>query len=335
MINVAIVGLGFWGLRLLQAISGHCQTIRVVAVVTKREVGSEVLQRHKGLEIFPDFNEAVKSSTIDAVVLTSRHSDHYRQILIAAENGKSVFCEKPFTLTTKEALDAIKLLTVKKICWTVGFNRRFAPAFLELKSLIKQGLIGTVTHAEAHHTAPLGFDLVRGHWRSLEREAPAGGMTSRGLHTLDALIDVVGEISEICSFSEKRVLSPPIEVDDVTSFLIRFKSGVTGVFSTLITTASSWHLRIFGTQGWIEMRDEITLSIKKIQDKDPTQITLKPVDKEALELDNFATGILENRCALIDPKKIFNGIAALEAIKESSDKRRWVKLASFPSALKT
>jgi len=62
---------------------------------------------------------------------------------------------------------------------------------------------------------------------------------------------------------------------------------------------------------------------------------LKPVDKEALELDNFATAILENRGALIDPKKIFNGIAALEAIKESSDTRRWVKLASFPSALRT
>ena len=44
---------------------------------------------------------------VDAVVLATPHSMHATQVIAAAAAGKHVYCEKPFTLTKREAEDAV------------------------------------------------------------------------------------------------------------------------------------------------------------------------------------------------------------------------------------
>jgi predicted dehydrogenase/threonine dehydrogenase-like Zn-dependent dehydrogenase len=89
-----------------------------------------------------EYEEILKDPQIDAVLIASRNQHHAPQALAALRAGKHVFVEKPMALTAAECdqLTAAVEETGKQL--TVGFNRRFAPFYLELK------------HALARRTSP-------------------------------------------------------------------------------------------------------------------------------------------------------------------------------------
>jgi len=83
-----------------------------------------------------EFEEVLKDPAIDIVLIVSRNQDHAKQALAALEAGKHVFVEKPMALTDEECrqLTAAVARTGKHL--TVGFNRRFAPYYLEVKKAL-------------------------------------------------------------------------------------------------------------------------------------------------------------------------------------------------------
>ena len=80
-----------------------------------------------------DYQEVLNGPEIDVVLIASRHEDHFAQALAALKAGKHVFLEKPMALTEDQCrqLHRAVLETGKQL--TVGFNRRFAPVYLEQK----------------------------------------------------------------------------------------------------------------------------------------------------------------------------------------------------------
>ena len=120
---------------------------------------------------------------------------------------------------------------------SIGFNRRHAPSFVEMLKSIRSGRIGDVLHIEATHSGPTGYSLDTTSWRSTRAEAPAGGMTARGIHTLDGMIQIAGPVASVYAFSDKRKLAPEVDMDDTTSMLLRFAGGATGSLSTVFVTA--------------------------------------------------------------------------------------------------
>jgi predicted dehydrogenase/threonine dehydrogenase-like Zn-dependent dehydrogenase len=80
-----------------------------------------------------DYDEILKDTSVDTVVIVSRNQQHASQALAALRAGKNVFVEKPLALTEQDclALDSAVHETSKQL--TVGFNRRYAPSYLALK----------------------------------------------------------------------------------------------------------------------------------------------------------------------------------------------------------
>lgn len=126
----------------------------------------------------------------------------------------------------------------------LGFNRRYAPAFVEMKRRILAGEIGELLHIEGQHSGPSGYKLKH-NWRATRAELPAGGMAPRGIHTLDSMINLGGLVSEVYAHSARRTLQAPIDMDDTTSMLLKFKSGITGYFATIFVTGELWRVLIF------------------------------------------------------------------------------------------
>src|SRR5438094_8849221 len=99
MINAAIVGLGWWGRTLVESVQGS-DFIRFVAGAT-RTVSPEVksfADTYK-LRLAESFDALLKDLNVQAVVLSTPHSMHTRQVIAAAQAGKHVFCEQPLALT--------------------------------------------------------------------------------------------------------------------------------------------------------------------------------------------------------------------------------------------
>ena len=108
MINIAIVGLGWWGQTLVESVSGNSEKLRFVSAVSRSasETAKEFTQLHK-MNLVQDFDTILADPRIDAVVLATPHSLHTEETIAVAEAGKHVFCEKPFALSKADAESAV------------------------------------------------------------------------------------------------------------------------------------------------------------------------------------------------------------------------------------
>src|SRR5205823_487030 len=80
-----------------------------------------------------EYDEILKDPAIDAVLIASRNQHHAPQSLAALRAGKHVFVEKPMALTAAECDALCQAVEESGRRLTVGFNRRFAPYYRELK----------------------------------------------------------------------------------------------------------------------------------------------------------------------------------------------------------
>ena len=132
MLRVAIYGAGHWGTRLIASVHGKSEKIRFVTAITRDLAGKRALADRFGLALTTSYANVLADPNIDAVVLCTPHSQHAGDVIAAAKAGKHVFCEKPFTLTTEDAQTAIAACSAAGVTLHVGFNRRYAPAYLEM-----------------------------------------------------------------------------------------------------------------------------------------------------------------------------------------------------------
>ncbi len=318
MLKAAVYGLGRWGNRLVESVQGSGK-IQFVKAISRDPASQKEFSQKTGIKVVSSYGRVLKDPEINAVVLTTPHSLHMKQIIQAAKAGKHVFVEKPMTLTRKTAEKAIEATRAAGVTLGIGLNRRYAPSFVEMMSRIRAGQIGDVLHVEAAHSGPTGYGLTPDTWRSTRAEAPGGGMTARGIHTLDSMIQIAGLVNSVYAFSDNRKLPAGVDMDDTTSMLLKFANGVTGYLSALFTTAELYRVHVFGSKGWLELRGDTDLTFRGLQGA-PEKITLPAVDKERAELEAFADAVEAKKPFLVPPEEAINGVAVLEAIVVSAAK---------------
>lgn len=87
-------------------------------------------------------NELLNDEDIEVIFITTRHDTHARYVVEALDRRKHVFVEKPLCLNELELEEIIKAYTraneTNFVSLMVGYNRRFAPLSIKLKSLFKE-----------------------------------------------------------------------------------------------------------------------------------------------------------------------------------------------------
>src|SRR3954467_4708998 len=254
MIRAAIVGIGGWGRNLVTAVQGKSEHIRFVAGATRTPEKAREFSRQHELSLAGSFEQMLADRGLDAIVLATPHSQHCTQIIAAARAGKHVFVEKPLGLDARDAERAVRECAEHRVTLAVGYNWRFQPALQEAKRMLDDGRLGKLLHIEGNFCGPSAYRFARGHWRQDRDEAPAGGMTGRGVHVVDAMLYLAGDqIASVVAQSDRLVHD--YGVDDTTSVLFRFRTGASAYLGTVIATAETWRLQLFGSKGWIEVGD--------------------------------------------------------------------------------
>ena len=251
MIKAAIVGLGWWGKTLVESGEGS-DAISFVAGATRTVTPEvEAFAKDKKFKLAPSYEALLADPGIDAVVLATPHSMHAAQVIAAAAAKKHVFCEKPFTLTKREAEDAVAAVRKAGVTLGLGYNRRFHPEMTRLREQVKSGELGTILHIEATMTFPNALFLKPSHWRADKNETPCGGLMPMGVHAVDGMIDLVGPIDHVFCQSFRRVVE--IDADDTTSILFRMKDGMSGYLGTMTATGPGFSFQVFGSKGWVRL----------------------------------------------------------------------------------
>jgi predicted dehydrogenase len=324
MLRVAIYGLGRWGNRLLESVR-ESDKVRVTTAISRDPARHAELAARTGIKIVSSYARVLKDPDIDAVILATPHSQHCKQVEQAAAAGKHVFVEKPFTLTRKTAERAIDACKQAGITLALGFNRRFAPSFVEMIRRIEAGEIGEVLHVEGQNSGATGHSLKVGNWRATRKEAPGGGMTARGIHALDCMIRIAGPVASVYASSQKRALPTEIDMDDTTAMLLKFERGASGCLTAVFVTGDYWRVAALGSKGWLEIRSDTELVARGLSGA-PQRTQFEAVDKERAELEAFADAVAAKRAFVVSPEEMINGVAVLESIEKSSAKGRAIDL---------
>jgi predicted dehydrogenase/threonine dehydrogenase-like Zn-dependent dehydrogenase len=225
---VGFIGAGNYASATLLPRLAGLGDVSLAHVATTRSLSAANAQRRFGFTTASTEADAVlNDESLDAIFIVTRHHTHADLVCRALRTGKAVFVEKPLALTSEEVDRIVEVVAeTGNDRLMVGFNRRFAPLFTEMKSQI--GSVSSKSVARYLVSAgPLAADSWYGN------EALEGSrFTGEGGHFIDTLSWWVGSLPE-----EVYAVSGPGQ-DDVQVSL-RFENGASGV----ITYATNGNVR--------------------------------------------------------------------------------------------
>jgi predicted dehydrogenase len=335
MIRAAVVGIGHWGRTLVSAVQGNSDKIRFTAGHTRTRAKAEAFCAEKGIALRDSLDAILADPQIDAVYFATPHTEHGGQVERAAAAGKHVFMEKPFTLDRRGAAAALDAVTRAGVTLGVAYPRRFHPGMRELKSRVDSGALGTIAHCYGEQNTAAGLFMAPESWRATAQEAPGGAMTALGVHNVDAMIHLFGEVDEVYASSLKRAVS--YDAEDTTSVMFAMRSGMSASMVCSLVTAVSYRLAVFGSKGCAELKTpNLDFHFTPAPSGPPTgrQVASPPQITEygaynalLAELEAFADAIAGAAPYLISHAEIFHGVAVFEAIIASAARRQPVRVA--------
>ena len=341
MVNAAIAGLGWWGKTLVESVSGVSDDLRFVAGVDPfASDETKAFTDEHGMELHTELEAALADPKVDAVVLATPHSLHTDQVVAAAEAGKHVFCEKPFALHKVDAERAVAATQKAGVTLGLDYNRRLHPEMTKLRERINSGQLGTVLHVEANMTFPNALFLKGDAWRASREEAPCGGLTPMGIHAIDGMIDLCGEIDEVYCQSFRRVVE--IDADDTTSVLFRMKEGMSGYLGTMTATGGGFSFQVFGSKGFVRLEGMTHIAGAPSEERRKKcfgTCIFKPIKGDAevwqadevdivrAVLDKFGQAVTNGTPYFIPLEEMIHGVAVTETIVKSAASHQVEKIA--------
>jgi len=234
-LRVGIIGCGWTGEQHIRAY----RSLKDVAVLAAADINERKAKRFatkwKVKVWYKDYRMLLKNPEIDAVSICVPHHLHSKISVEAAEMGKHILCEKPLAISLKEADKMIKAAEKAGIILMVAENVRFHPINLKIKELIDEGFIGEVFLARIFRDHEIHEYLRARPW-FLDKEKAGGGIwISGGIHDVDALRMLLGEVEEISMFQAKKVFLE-MEGEDTVAAIMKFKSGAVGVMTESFST---------------------------------------------------------------------------------------------------
>jgi len=149
MLRVAIIGYGYWGPNLLRNFSalGNC---KVTYLVDLRQQRLDIVNKlYPSVTTSTNLEDALTSSDVDAIVISTPVFTHYPLAKKALELGKHVLLEKPMASTVAEAEELMNLASQKGLTLMVDHTFLYTGAVNKIKALIDQGDLGNIQYFDS------------------------------------------------------------------------------------------------------------------------------------------------------------------------------------------
>ncbi|CAH0528827.1 Gfo/Idh/MocA family protein [Vibrio hippocampi] len=122
----------------------------VYAVASRsRSRSQKFAQQHNIPVCYDNYEQLLQDNEVDIVYISTPNHTHYQLSKLALENGKSVLCEKPLTMTYVQSKTLFELAKQKNLLLVEGLWTRFLPAWQWVKKAVVNGEIGIVTRLDS------------------------------------------------------------------------------------------------------------------------------------------------------------------------------------------
>ncbi|MBA4149397.1 MAG: Gfo/Idh/MocA family oxidoreductase [Verrucomicrobia bacterium] len=258
-VRVGIIGMGNMGKHHAEyLLAGKVNRCELTAVCSTSPHKLESYKQ-KGVKIFSDGEEMIRSNEVDAVLIATPHYQHTSLGIAALKAGKHVMVEKPISA---HKADAERLIAVSKehpkLVFGAMFQLRTENRYVKIKKLITDGSLGEIVRfswivtdwfrTEAYYAS--------GGWRATWRGEGGGVLINQCLHQLDMLQWLLGMPSKVRSFVQLGRFHN-IEVEDQVTAYLEFPNNATGVFTASTGEAPGTNrFEIAGTMGKLVLEND-------------------------------------------------------------------------------
>lgn len=340
-LRIALVGGGLIGRRHLTVLQSD--PAYAVAGIADPAPAAEAFIRQQGVSYFRDYLRLLDETRPDGVIVATPNQLHATVGLACVERKLPMLVEKPVADSLAAALGLVEAAERARVPVLVGHHRRHNPIMRKAAEFIASGGIGAVTAVTASWLSRKPDDYFNVTWR---REAGGGPVLINGIHDIDCLRMLCGEIESIQAATASKARGFPVE--DTAAAVIRFESGALGtlIVSDAVSAPWSWEwtsrenpfypqesqdcFLVSGTKG--------SLAVPSLDHwwHEPGQgwgdpltrrrITVTPADPYVEQMRNFADVIRGKAEPIVSGAQGTRTLAATLAITESAAADRPVRI---------
>ncbi len=247
--RVGIIGTGLQARRRIEAADGA-----VVAVAGQDFAAGAAFAAAHGIRAEKNWRALVEAADLDTVIVATPPHVHAEMSIAALEAGKHVLCEKPLARTGDEADRMIRAARSGGRVLACGFNHRHHPALAELRRLVEQGRLGRVLWARCAYGIG-GRDGYENEWRADPAQTSGGQLMEQGIHAVDLLRTVLGEVESVTAARATHVWPAMAPLEDDAMALLRHDSGaISTIHSSLTQWVNIFRLEIGGDAATAEVQ---------------------------------------------------------------------------------
>jgi UDP-N-acetyl-2-amino-2-deoxyglucuronate dehydrogenase len=230
---------------------------RIAAVHGENHEKAERLAAKYGGTHYRELDSFLAHRPMDLVAIGSPSGRHASQVIAAAHAGLHVLAEKPLGITTAE-IDRMNAECERcGVRLGVFFQDRCQPDFVRLKAFLDAGGLGRVVLATAHvkwYRPPEYYAASR--WRGTWALDGGGAVMNQGIHTLDLLLWLLGDVVRIQAATQTALHA--IEVEDTAVAVLEFRSDALGTYEATTTAfpGDRRRVEISAAQGTIRIEHD-------------------------------------------------------------------------------
>ena len=193
-VKVGIIGTG-WIAEAHAVGYKQMEDVEIVAAADLVPGKAEKFCKDNGLEgvrCYESGHAMLEAEELDAVSICTYNCQHAPCAIDALEHGVHVMLEKPFTVTTEEAIEVMRAEKKSGKILTIGFQPRLSANMQRIKLIVESGELGKVYYIQPGGGRRSGIPTPYGTSFIAKDTGGIGAMGDIGCYSLDMLLNAVG-----------------------------------------------------------------------------------------------------------------------------------------------
>lgn len=314
-IPVGIIGLGRWGAQYINLLMGS-RYFKLIAAYDLNVERLYDLAKTNGFKVANSSAELIRDHGVRAIFILTPSHLHYQDFKMVYDLGIDVYMEKPIAVEVSEAELMTQYANKSNIKLYVAHSMKMSSLFIRIKEEIARNTIGTVHMFQCNRSTGKALEKDDKTWRNDIRYAPLVPMLQLGIHYIDLVHFLFGDILSSKSFGIRDVTQSE-NVDAITTIVAC--NGIIGTICCSYATENTFDMEIYGTEGKLIISNSSLEIIKKGK----KTMLLKNSKKEnilEIEINEFY------RWVVLNEKPINTGENALKALKVFDQIRKNISL---------
>lgn len=314
-LGIALVGLGYYSEHRLAPALQETKRCYLAGVVTgSPEKAARWKAKYNlsdnGIYNYDRFDRIAANTDIDIAYIVLPNAMHHDYVIRAAMAGKHVICEKPMALSVKECEEMIRACRTANVKLSIGYRLHFEPFNQEAMRVGQQEAFGKVKFVESGFGFKIGDPAQ---WRLKKELSGGGALMDVGIYAIQAARYVTGK--EPVSVTAQEFKTDSVKFKDVDETVFWQMEFPGGVVSASITSYAADVERLYmaAENGWLLL--EPGYAYGPFSGKTHNgNLDLPQVNHQALQMDDFASCILDNRESRVSGEEGLKDLKVIEAI---------------------